>query len=510
MDDVRAQLIAFWERSRQLREILEARAEEAVARIPVFQTLLGSMSKEARAQQAARSDELQRLALVEGDWAPYLDDLRAQAPVYAQLGVEFRDWFAIIESYRQTFIAEVLSEESKEQRDVLLGMARFLDTGVAHLGEAYIDAKASLLSTMEEQLDLYRDMFLRATYGKLIYEWAEPPDPGSFRLVLFNPTAAEIAGEDLSAYVGVLARDRPPPPCFGEEAPAHFAHALESKGDVGWSVEHASRSFDLRCFWIAKNRYVGVVFMDNTERRRMERALAMHLEELERSNRELDDFAYVTSHDLRSPLSDVRNLAQWLAEDLGDSLPAGSARHLQLMQDRIVRMEGLLDDLLEYSRVGRLTEDAREFDAGEVVQEVLSLVAPPDGFEVVFRGEPVTFHTPRTPFATVVRNLVSNAIKHHDRERGSIVVEVARRGDRAEVRVIDDGPGIAPEFHERVFRMFQTLRPRDEVEGSGVGLALVKKTVEVHGGTVRIESSGRGTTIAFTWPLRWQRGEGGL
>src|SRR5262249_34446849 len=95
---------------------------------------------------------------------------------------------------------------------------------------------------------------------------------------------------------------------------------------------------------------------------------------------------------------------------------------------------------------------------------------------------------------------VSNAIKHHDRDHGSIRIETSAAAERVQVSVTDDGPGIPPEFHERVFGIFQTLRPRDEVEASGIGLAIVKKVVETHGGSVVIESIGRGTTVRFSWP----------
>jgi signal transduction histidine kinase len=112
-----------------------------------------------------------------------------------------------------------------------------------------------------------------------------------------------------------------------------------------------------------------------------------------------------------------------------------------------------------------------------------------------------TFQTPRVPLEQVIRNLVSNAIKHHDRDDGAIEVFSRESGNFYEFAVSDDGPGIPPEFHDRVFQIFQTLKSRDEVEGSGMGLALVKKTVEAHGGNVTLESSGgRGTTFRFTWP----------
>jgi signal transduction histidine kinase len=246
------------------------------------------------------------------------------------------------------------------------------------------------------------------------------------------------------------------------------------------------------------------MFENVTQRHRLTEAIERHGKELERSNRELDDFAYVASHDLKAPLRDIDNLASWIAEDAGDTLPADSKRHLALLQDRIARMERLLDDLLQYSRADRVKPPPEEFEVRAVIDEALRLVGPREGFEIVVTGDRPTIRTPRVPLAQLLRNLVSNAIKHHHRKQGRITIHVVEREALLEIAVTDDGPGIAPEFHERVFRMFQTLRPRDEVEGSGMGLAIVKKVVESHGGTVKIESApGEGTTMRFTWPRVW-------
>ncbi len=507
-DDRKARLAAFWSASQELESRLNASVEAAAERVPAFAALLARMTVAQREEQAERGKELQRRALLEDDWTPYLDDLRAQAQGYALSGVEFADWFELIEVFRRTFVAEMIPDTGRS-RAALLGMEHYLDVAVSTLGTAYIDAKEALIRRAEEEIELYRDMFVHATYGKLIYEWTEPRDEGSFRLVAFNPVAVELAGEDLASFSGRRTAECPPPACLGPEATAIFAAELGDGGSEGWSIEHRGRVFDARCFAIAEGRFLGVVLEDNTEQRTLERALERHVADLERSNRELDDFAYVTSHDLKSPLSDVHNLAQWIAEDAAPHLPDGSRRHLQLLQERIQRMDRLLDDLLEYSRVGRTAGDAREFDVHDVFEEIVGLIGSGKGFEIVLESAPLTFHGPRAPFAAVLRNLVSNAIKHHDREAGRITVKVERLGSRAEICVADDGPGIAPQFHGRVFRMFQTLRPRDEVEGSGVGLAIVKKSVEMHGGAVAIESEGRGTTVRFDWPLRWPLDEEG-
>jgi light-regulated signal transduction histidine kinase (bacteriophytochrome) len=223
--------------------------------------------------------------------------------------------------------------------------------------------------------------------------------------------------------------------------------------------------------------------------------------ELERSNRELNQFAYVASHDLKAPLRAIGHLANWISEDAHAVLPAASQEHLAKLRRRIQRMEQLLDDLLAYSRAGRMAYPPERVDAAALVQDVIETLAPPPGFTFIVHQPMPTVVTARVPLETTLRNLIANAIKHHDRPDGQIQVSAQEQGDVVAFTVADDGPGIEPEFHERIFEMFKTLHPRDQVEGSGVGLAIVKKTVESQGGAVQVISdAGEGATFRFTWP----------
>ena len=237
------------------------------------------------------------------------------------------------------------------------------------------------------------------------------------------------------------------------------------------------------------------------ERKAAETALAN--QELERSNAALDEFAYVASHDLRAPLRDIDNLAQWISEDVGDSLPKQSMRHLRLLQRRIRRMENLLEDLLQYSRAGRVFGEPEEVDVRQVLSNVIELVSMPSSYTLEIGTLPL-LRTPKAPVEQIFRNLLGNSVKHHDKQSGNVSIRATEKGDFVEFEVSDDGPGIPTELHERAFAMFQTLKPRDEVEGTGMGLALVKRLVEAHGGRIWIDpQQTRGTTIRFTWPKVW-------
>lgn len=230
--------------------------------------------------------------------------------------------------------------------------------------------------------------------------------------------------------------------------------------------------------------------------------IQLRQQELERSNRELDHFAYVTTHDLKAPLRAISTLSGWIEEDLGKSLPEDTAEHLNLLRGRVQRMEALIDGILEYSRVGRVDVDLELVDVRQLISEVVELVGVPQSFTVqVGDGMPV-FVTRRVRLQQVLSNLISNAIKYSDREDGRIEISVRTLDDgRYEFSVADNGPGIAPEYHDRVFLIFQTLQSRDVIESTGVGLALVKKIVENEGGRVTLESEdGKGATFRFTWP----------
>lgn len=250
-------------------------------------------------------------------------------------------------------------------------------------------------------------------------------------------------------------------------------------------------------------RTVGAViaFNDITARRIAERERERLIGALARSNRELDQFAYVASHDLKAPLRGIANLSQWIEEDLGDSIPPDVSEKLTLVRGRVQRLEALIDGILQYSRAGRVHSAVEQVDVGLLVKEVVELLAPPP--EVVVTIEPgmPTISTERTPLQQVFMNLVNNAIKYNPHPGARITVSSREAGHMYAFSVTDNGPGIEPEYHDRIFGIFQTLESRDRVEGTGIGLSVVKKTVELHGGSITVHSAlGEGATFTFEWP----------
>ncbi|MBW4682532.1 MAG: PAS domain S-box protein [Microcoleus vaginatus WJT46-NPBG5] len=263
-----------------------------------------------------------------------------------------------------------------------------------------------------------------------------------------------------------------------------------------------------------KQTLMGVV-EDITFRKQAEEALQTRAEELSRTtailarttanlkkrNQELDQFAYVVSHDLKAPLRAISNLSSWIEEDLEAHLTEDTHHQMNLLRGRVHRMEALIEALLEYSRVGRLKSVLETVSVADLLEDVIDSLAPPASFTVEVEPEMPTLVTERLPLEQVFANLIGNAIKHNRQRAGHVKISVKDLGDFYEFAVADDGPGIAPEYHEKVFVIFQTLEARDKVENTGIGLSLVKKTVENQGGTVKLTSqAGQGATFSFTWP----------
>jgi signal transduction histidine kinase len=248
--------------------------------------------------------------------------------------------------------------------------------------------------------------------------------------------------------------------------------------------------------------FVGLV-RDITERKLAEEKSLQNLQALMRSNQELDAFAYAASHDLKAPLRVIHNASKWIEEDLANHLTAETRENMDLLRSRVRRMDKLLDDLLEYSRIGGETDDrhAEAISGTALMENIQGLLSPPQGFTVNASATLAGIEVFRMPLQQILINLISNAIKHHDKKTGLVEVSVENLGEMLRFSVKDDGPGIPAQYHEQIFKMFETLKPKDQVEGSGMGLAMVRKYVDMAGGEFTIKSAlGKGSTFSFTWP----------
>jgi signal transduction histidine kinase len=240
---------------------------------------------------------------------------------------------------------------------------------------------------------------------------------------------------------------------------------------------------------------------DITSRWQLEQQRAGLIGELLAANRELSEFAYVVSHDLKAPLRGISSLSTWLVTDFSDKLGPTGREHLALIASRVKRLAGLIDAILAYSRAGRSRVHRQLVALDPLVHSIVDLLAPAPHVQVSVNGHLPEVHIEPVKIQQIFQNLLSNAIDFIDKPQGRVVVACVREGDHWHFTVSDNGAGIEERHFQRIFQLFQTLAARDELERTGVGLALVKKIVEIEGGRVWVESEvGVGSVFHFTLP----------
>lgn len=386
-----------------------------------------------------------------------------------------------------------------------------------------------------------REAFLRSIYNGLragifvVDVVAEPvaSDAEAFRYVGINPAHEQLTGLTDHGIRGKTPADILPPD-LATAVSGHYRACVEARAPITYEERLPFQGQDH--WWLTTltplvgdqghiQRLIGTSF--NITRRRqaearvqqlngeLEQRVAERTHELtqinamllqtttllEKRNQELDQFVYVASHDLKAPLRAIANLSAWIEEDLEGQLPPENQEQLALLRGRVNRMEALINGLLEYSRVGRKEFPVEQVNTQQLMAEVIDSLDPPETFTLTIPTDLPTFTTKRLLLQQVFANLISNAIKYVDRPDGHITVTWADQGERYQFAVTDNGPGIDPRYHQKIFAVFQVLQARDERESTGIGLALVKKILEGEGGTITVNSPpGAGTTFAFTWP----------
>ncbi len=230
--------------------------------------------------------------------------------------------------------------------------------------------------------------------------------------------------------------------------------------------------------------------------------LQQRTNELEFVNKELKDFAYIVSHDLKAPLRGINQLSGWLAQDYANVIDESGQELIQLLMSRVKRMDRLIDGILAYSRAGRIPSSMELIDLAPLIREVIKSLMPPENVNIALETPFPVVPGNATQFVQIFQNLLSNALKFMDKPNGKIRLGCRDDQSRWTFWVADNGPGIAAEHYEKVFQIFQTLRSADEnSQSTGIGLTIVKKIVESYGGNVWIESRlGEGSTFWWTYP----------
>lgn len=221
--------------------------------------------------------------------------------------------------------------------------------------------------------------------------------------------------------------------------------------------------------------------------------------DLKQAYTNLDEFTAVASHDLKSPLRGIADLVEWIAEDLGDDVQDSVKNNLSRVDLRVKRLEALINDLLQYSRSSESSAEVGLVEPETLVNETIDLLSIPKTFNVKVNCDAESFNSYVTPLKTIVRNFISNAVSHHDRDDGNVTINISKKKEFVVFEINDDGPGIPASAHERVFKLFQSLSKKPGA--SGMGLAISKRLADVHGGSIELVSDiGEGTLIRLLWP----------
>ncbi|MDT0558974.1 ATP-binding protein [Ichthyenterobacterium sp. W332] len=221
------------------------------------------------------------------------------------------------------------------------------------------------------------------------------------------------------------------------------------------------------------------------------------LKRLEKSNDELQEYAHIVSHDLKSPLRSIDALVSWLKEDNKDKLDDASLKNLNLIETTLEKMEQLISDVLNYSSVAADNNEPVEVNIQVLVEDLLKILFIPDHIKVILKGDLPVLTGDHTKLQQVFQNLISNAVKFNDKEKGIIEIDAADKGEFYKFSIKDNGIGIEPQFHDKVFKIFHALNKNKD--SSGIGLSIVKKIVNLHDGKIWLESEPQvGTTFYFT------------
>ncbi len=324
-----------------------------------------------------------------------------------------------------------------------------------------------------------------------------------------NKTAEEMVGyakEELTGKnlfeTGLLLEEQLP------KAAKHLEEIAKGKptGPDEFTLKRKDGSYvtvEIRTFPVRiGNQTLGLgIARDITERKKSEFSQNELIEKVDKINRELNDFASIVSHDLKAPLRGIKTLANWILADCADKLGDQANEQINLLLDRVERMYNLIEGALQYSRLGQTKGKQIQVNLNKFVPEIINMVVPPENITVTIENELPVIECDETQIMQVFQNLLSNAIKYMDKPQGWVKVGCVEQDGFWKFSVADNGPGIEEKHFEKIFKIFQALPTSPRFEGTGVGLTITKKIVELYNGKIWVESKvGEGSTFFFTLP----------
>ena len=350
-------------------------------------------------------------------------------------------------------------------------------------------------TTRDETLAAYKAVFNASPLGICVWNIEDPTDPGAMKLELVNDGANSVSGTDMRQFLGRSMRDAFPE-LLETKLPQRYIDVLLSGESTIEELEYGDANIDhkwfhVRVFKVSKH-LVAISYDDITREKLAAQELAVtRRKQLERSKQELEQFAYVASHDLQEPLRMVASFTQLLAKQHDDKLDAQAKKYIHFATDGAVRMQALIDGLLSLSRISRSMAPLVPVDLNDVAKRVIAAMRRSktlENVEVKYESLP-TILGDANQLELVFQNLIQNAAKFNRSATPVIAIGTRTHQATVEIFVKDNGIGIEENQHARIFEIFQRLNKRSEFDGSGVGLALVQKIVEHHDGAVEVESA---------------------
>jgi signal transduction histidine kinase len=356
-------------------------------------------------------------------------------------------------------------------RDCFVAMSSAAERGYTSLVVCPAKVPLSAPFKLKEQTAIILIVFMCVAYVVSVVMASNLSRP----IVRLSRIAQQIAAGDFRHRVNVKSDDE-------------VGMLEQSFNDMLEHLEHSTTSIEL-------------LNQEIEQRKLAENRHAELLSQVEDSNNELRDFAHIVSHDLKAPLRGIHTVVSWLQEDYADKLDESGREQLTMLTHRVVRMKNLIEGILQYSRVGRVNEEIRPVDLNETLPDVIDLLMAPDNMTITIHKPLPTVNYETTRLTQVFQNLLSNAIKYNDKPEGKIDIDYTEDEDLWTFSLSDNGPGIDKKYFDKIFGIFQTLNPRDEYENTGIGLAVIKKTIEAAGGKIWLASEvGKGSTFSFTVP----------
>lgn len=500
----------YFEFSQRVREQLNKDLLAALEDHPLWGPMTKSMSAEQKDAQNKRSVNLQKVAIYEGKWKGYIDDLIAQGRAYARMNISYNEWYDIITLAKVLmvpYIKKEFSNSPSEAVDVMVGLSKLTDYAMYGIAESYFKEKNEIIRTSTERFKLIfeasKDIILHVGVSGEIMAINHSPRFKKEELIgknIFETLEGENA-EKMKAGFNAAIEDKTP--AYFEtqtdlpEGKTYYSSSVSPI--VGENGQVTSAVMISRDITPLKNAETALRLV-NTH---LESEVAKRTEELSSINRELESFTYSVSHDLRSPLRAINGFSEILKEECPNDLNDEAKDALEEIVNNVKKMGLLIDNLLEFSRLGKQPVTKATVDMKELTTSLISELKKIEGKNTAFvMGELSAVHGDLSMLKQVMINLLSNAVKYSSKKEHP-KVEIGSRKENGEVIVFvkDNGAGFNMKYYDKLFGVFQRLHSFNDFEGTGVGLAIVQRIITRHAGKVGAEGvENEGATFYFSLP----------